>query len=217
MSSLHNLGGMQGFGPVWATAEGTAFYTEDERRVFRLMMGLMAGGWCDTDGFRDAVESLPVPTYARECFPVNYFLGMEKQLAERGLIQPGDLEAWMKGEKPAGRPDKPPPIMAPGRESPEPARFKVGDRVKIGTIDRQGHNRLPNYLRGQIGTITAERGLVDFPDALAAREGRRPQPVYTVEFLAREVWGNPDAGDDRISAEIFQAYIEGKVIEGRAP
>jgi nitrile hydratase len=69
---------------------------------------------------------------------------------------------------------------------------------------------LPNYLRGQIGTITAERGLTDLPDALAARTARRPQPVYTVEFLAREVWGDAAAGDDRVSAEIFQDYIEGR-------
>ena len=217
MSSLHNLGGMQGFDPVWTTEEGTAFYTEDERRVFRLMMGLMAGGWCDTDGFRAAVEGLPARTYARECFPTNYFLGMEKQLAERGLIRPGDLEAWTKGEKPTGRPSAPPPIMAAGSEPPEPAHFKVGDRVKVTAVDRRGHNRLPNYLRGQVGTITAKRGLVDFPDALAARQGRRPQPVYTVEFLAREVWGDSAARHDRLSAEIFQAYIEGKVIEGKAP
>ena len=210
MSSLHNLGGMQGFGPVWTTEEGTAFYSEDERRVFRLMMGLMAAGWCDTDGFRAAVEGLPVPTYARECFPTNYFLGMEAQLAERGLIQPGDLEGWMNGLKPTGRPAAPPLIVPAESDLAEAVRFQVGDRVKIGTIDRQGHNRLPNYLRGQTGTITAQRGLSDFPDALAAREGRRPQPVYTVEFLAREVWANPASGDDRISAEIFQAYIEGK-------
>ena len=209
MSSLHNLGGMQGFGPVWTVPEGMAFHSEDDRRVFRLMMGLMAAGWCDTDGFRAAVETLPVRTYARECFPMNYFLGMEKQLAERGLIRPGDLEAWMKGVKPTGRPATPPQIVPVDSEPPEPARFAVGDRVKIGTIDRQGHNRLPNYLRGQTGTITAERGLVDFPDALAARTGRRPQPVYTVEFLAREVWGN-NAAADRLSAEIFQDYIEGR-------
>ena len=211
MSSLHNLGGMQGFGAVWAVQEGTAFYTDAERRVFRLMMGLMAGGWCDTDGFRAEVEGLPVQIYARECFPVNYFLGMEKQLAERGLLRPGDLEAWMRGVKPAGRPATPPPIMAGGSEPPAPARFRVGDRVKIRTFDTQGHNRLPNYLRGQTGTITAERGLVDLPDALAARAGRKPRPVYTVEFLARDVWGDPAVGDDRLSAEIFQDYIEAEV------
>jgi nitrile hydratase beta subunit len=211
MSSLHNLGGMQGFGAVWTVPEGTAFYTDAERRVFRLMMGLMAGGWCDTDGFRAEVEGLPVRTYARECFPMNYFLGMEKQLQERGLLQPGDLEAWMQGIKPAGRPTAPPPIMADGSEPPEPARFRVGDRVKIRSIDTRGHNRLPNYLRGQVGTITAERGLTDLPDALAARVGRKPQPVYTVEFLARDVWGDRAAETDRLSAEIFQDYIEAAV------
>lgn len=210
MSSLHNLGGMQGFGRVWTVPEGKAFHSEDDRRVFGLMMGLMAAGWGDTDGFRAAVETLPARTYARECFPMNYFLGMEKQLAERGLVLPGDLEAWMNGVKPTGRPSTPPQIVPARSEPMEPARFKIGDRIRVGAIDRQGHNRLPGYLRGQVGTITAERGNVDFPDGLAAREERRSQPVYTVEFLAREVWGNEAAGDDRISAEIFQAYIEGK-------
>lgn len=211
MSSLHNLGGMRGFGPVWTVPEGTAFYSDAERRVFRLMMGLMAGGWCDTDGFRAEVEGLPARTYARECFPMNYFLGMEKQLAERGLLQPGDLEAWMRGVKPAGHPATPPPIMADGSEPPAPARFRVGDRVKIRSVDIQGHNRLPNYLRGQVGTLTAERGLTELPDALAARAGRKPQPVYTVEFLARDVWGDDAAGGDRLSAEIFQDYIDAAV------
>jgi nitrile hydratase subunit beta len=208
VSSIHNLGGIQGFGPVRTEPEGTAFQTDAERRVFRLMMGLMAGGWCDTDGFRAAVEGLPVRTYARECFPVNYFLGMEQQLAERGLILPGDLEAWTQGVKPAARPTAPPPIMADGSEPPEPARFHVGDRVKIRAGNLEGHNRLPNYLRGQVGTITAERGLSDLPDALAARAGRRPQPVYTVEFRARDVWGDHAAAGDQLSAEIFQDYIE---------
>jgi len=213
VSSLHNLGGMQGFGPVWTTEEGTAFHTDAERRVFRLMMGLMAGGWCDTDGFRAAVEQLPAQTYVRECFPMNYFLGMEQQLQERGLIEPGDLEAWMHGTKPAGRPTVPPPIMADGSEPPEPARFRVGDRVKVRAFDTQGHNRLPNYLRGQVGAITAERGLSDLPDALAARAGRKPRPVYTVEFMARDVWGSHASAGDRLSAEIFQDYIEMAVME----
>jgi nitrile hydratase subunit beta len=211
VSSLHNLGGMQGFGPVWTLPEGTAFHTDADRRVFRLMMGLMAGGWCDTDGFRAAVEALPVSIYARECFPMNYFLGMERQLAERGLIQPGDLEAWMRGDKPASRPTAPPPVMANGSEPPEPARFRVGDSVKIRSFDTQGHNRLPNYLRGQVGTIMAERGLSDLPDAMALRTGRKPQPVYTVEFRARDVWGGNASANDRLSAEIFQDYIETEV------
>jgi nitrile hydratase subunit beta len=211
MSSIHDLGGMHGFGRVWTAPEGTAFYTEAERRVFRLMMGLMAGGWCDTDGFRAEVESLPVRVYARECFPVNYFMGMEKQLAERGLLKLGDLEAWMNGVKPASWPDKPPPVMAAREEAPLPSLFKVGDTVRLRNVNPQGHTRLPGYLRGRVGTITANRGISNFADTLAARTGRRPQPVYTVEFAAREVWGDGAGAADRLSAEIFQDYIEGKV------
>jgi nitrile hydratase len=199
---------MRGFGRVWTTPEGTAFHTEAERRVFRLMMGLMAGGWCDTDGFRAAVESLPVRTYARECFPVNYFMGMEKQLAERSLIKPGELEAWMNGAKPANRPDKPPPVIEAGEETPLPSLFKVGDMVRLRNVNPEGHTRLPGYLRGRVGMVTADRGISNFPDTMAARTGRRPQPVYTVEFTAREVWGDGAGADDRLSAEIFQDYVE---------
>jgi nitrile hydratase len=208
MNSLHDLGGMHGFGEVWTSPEGVAFHSDAERRVFRLMMGLMMGGWCDTDGFRAAVEGLPAVVYAKECFPVNYFAGMEQQLEERGLLLPGDLETWMAGQKPPRRVDAPPAIMAPREETPLPSLFRVGDRVRIINTNPQGHTRLPRYLRGHIGTITAERGIFDFPDALAARQGRRPQPVYTVEFFAREVWGEHAAANDRLSAEIFQDYID---------
>ncbi len=213
MSSLHDLGGMQGFGEVWTVPEGTAFHSGAERRIFRVMMALMATGWCDADGFRAAVERLPVRVYARECFPANYLAGMEKQLEERGLLKPGDLDDWMRGEKPVGRPHVPPSIMPDGSAAPAPARFRVGDVVRISSTNRLGHNRLPNYLRGQAGTITAERGLSNFPDALAARIGRRPQPVYTVTFRARDLWGEQVTPDDSVSAEVFQDYIEAAVDE----
>jgi nitrile hydratase beta subunit len=211
MNSLHDLGGMHGFGPVWTTPEGTAFYSEAERTVFRLMMGLMAGGWCDTDGFRADVESLPALVYARECFPANYLAGMEQQLARRGVLLPGDLEAWSQGVKPEGRPAAPPQIMEAREEAPQPTLFVVGDTVRVRNINPEGHTRLPRYLRGQAGRVTAERGIFDFPDTLAARTGRRPQPVYNVEFKARDVWGAHAHADDRLSAELFQDYIEAKV------
>ncbi|MDB5396916.1 MAG: nthB [Rhodospirillales bacterium] len=211
MNSLHDLGGMHGFGPVWKTPEGVAFHSDAEQRVFRLMMGLMAGGWCDTDGFRADVESLPLQVYARECFPANYLAGMEKQLERRGLLMPGDLEAWMAGIKLGPRATVPPAIMGERQEVPLPSLFRTGDIVRIRSINPEGHTRLPRYLRGQVGTITAQRGIFDFPDALAARTGRRPQPVYTVEFRATDVWGPEAAANDRLSAEMFQDYIESRV------
>jgi nitrile hydratase len=208
VNSLHDLGGMHGFGKVWTMAERPAFHSDAERRVFRIMMGLVNAGWCDVDGFREAVESLPLTVYARECYPMNYFLGIETLLAERGVLLPGDLEAWMQGVKGKDWPATPPAIMEERGEAPLPALFKVGDTVTLRSINQEGHTRLPRYLRGQTGTITAERGVSDFPDTLAARAGRRPQPVYTVEFGAQDVWGESASASDRLSAEVFQDYIE---------
>jgi nitrile hydratase subunit beta len=213
VNSLHDLGGMHGFGPVWTSPEGVAFHSDAERRVFRLMMGLMMSGWSDTDGFRAAVEALPAVTYLRECFPVNYFAGMEKQLEERGLLLPGDLEAWLAGAQPPVRLTAPPAIIVEREEQPLASRFRTGDVVRIRNINPEGHTRLPRYLRGHVGTIIAERGIFDFPDAMAARTGRRPQPVYTVEFSARELWGERAGDNDRLSAEMFQDYIDTVVSE----
>jgi hypothetical protein len=57
--------------------------------------------------------------------PHELFLGVEKLLAERGLIAPGDLEAWMRGAKPTGRPTVPPPIMPEASALPKPSLFCV--------------------------------------------------------------------------------------------
>jgi nitrile hydratase beta subunit len=211
MNSLHDLGGMHGFGEVWTVPEGIAFHSEHERRMFRVMMGLMGGGWGDIDGYRAAVESIPAHIYAQECFPWNYLLGIEQQLRERGLLVEGDLEAWMQGVAPPTRVTAPPAVMENRAEAPLPPLYHIGDRIRTRNTHPDGHTRIPRYLRGQVGTITAERGIFDLPDAIATRMGRRPQPVYTVEFLARDIWGARVTTKDRLSAEMFQDYIEAKV------
>jgi nitrile hydratase len=211
MNSLHDLGGMHGFGPAWTLPEQPLLHSDAERRVLRLMMGLMAAGWCDTDGYRAAVEALPAAIYVRECFPWNYLLGLEAQLQERGLLQPGDIEAWAAGGRWPARVAAPPAILPPGDESAQAPRFAPGDRVRLGNRHPQGHTRLPRYLRGQSGTILAHRGVFDLPDAIAARIGRRPQPVYTVRFAARDIWGDDAAARDWLHAEIFQDYIDDRV------
>lgn len=209
MNGLHDLGGMHGFGPAWTSPEGVIFHSDVERRVFRLMMAVMAAGWGDADGFRAAVEGLATRTYAQECFPVNYFLGLEKQLLERGLVRPGDLDAWMtSGTKPSGRPRRPPALIPDGDEPALRPLFGPGDRVRVKNVNPDGHTRMPRYLRGHTGRIIAVRGVFDFPDALAARTGRRPQPVYTVEMTAGELWGTRVSPDDRVHAELYQDYLE---------
>ncbi len=208
MNSLHDLGGMTGFGRVRITPEGDPFHSDAERGVFRIMMGAMMAGWGDADGFRAAVEALPAAIYIRECFPTNYLAGLEIQLAERGLVSKQLLDAVSRGDA-VQLPPVPnrPQVIPEYKEHPLPARFRVNDEVRVRSINPIGHTRCPRYLRGHVGTIFAERGTFDFPDALAARAGRCPQPVYTVRFHARNVWDQAAEGD-LLHAEFFDNYLE---------
>jgi len=209
MNSLHDLGGMNGFGDVRPTPPGPAFHSDAERRIFGVAMALVVARWCDADGFRFAIESLPVELYVRECFPANWLAGLETQLQETGLLPAGVLDAIVSGVQSALPPPGPPPSLIPDRgEAPLPSRFGVGDRVRVRNVNPTGHTRLPRYLRGQVGTIVAERGIFDFPDFLAARTGRRPQTLYTVTFPARVIWGEQAAADDSLTADLYDDYLQ---------
>jgi nitrile hydratase len=88
--------------------------------------------------------------------------------------------------------------------------FKVGQRVRARNLNPVGHTRLPRYIRGHRGTIVADHGVFDFQDTDA--EGytlpSRPQHVYTVQFTARELWGEAANARDTVHAELWEAYLE---------
>jgi nitrile hydratase beta subunit len=210
VNSLHDLGGMSGFGDVRPTPQdGPAFHSDSERRIFGVAMALVISRWCDADGFRFAIESLPAEFYVRECFPANWLAGLETQLRETGLLPAGFLDAVMRGARPPlPSPGAPPSLIPDREETPTPGRFRVGDCVRVRNMNPTGHTRLPRYLRGQAGTVIAERGTFDFPDCLAARTARRPQALYTVAFSARAIWGEQAGPNDSLTADLYDDYIQ---------
>jgi nitrile hydratase len=93
---------------------------------------------------------------------------------------------------------------------PFPARFSVGERVRVRDTAPLGHIRTPFYIRGHTGTIERLCGSFPNPEELAQmRKGLPAQPLYRVRFLEREVWpdyrGRPD---DVVEIEIFQHWLE---------
>jgi nitrile hydratase len=71
-----------------------------------------------------------------------------------------------------------------------PPRFVAGDSVMVRDAEPTGHTHLPLYLLGKTGTVEKDRGVFVFPEA--GEHGHEPslQHVYTVRFVARDVWGN---------------------------
>ncbi len=63
MNSVHDMGGMQGYGPVAPQADEPLFHADWERRTLALTLAAGATGAWNIDQSRAARESLPPTVY----------------------------------------------------------------------------------------------------------------------------------------------------------
>lgn len=92
------------------------------------------------------------------------------------------------------------------------ARYRSGDRVRVETTDPSGHTRVPRYIRGTVGTIVELQGWYTLADERAAGlTDAPPQPVYTVRFAARDLWGS---GDHSVTVDVWETHLSPSREEG---
>jgi nitrile hydratase len=215
MNSVHDMGGMHGFGAVQPEADEPTFHAVWEGRVLGMSRSLgYAGAW-NVHMARAARESLNPVDYLSASYYENMLLTVEKQLVTKGLVGRDELAAGrsLRPGTPLARtvdPSDISPILR-RRKKPQtptsPARFKVGDRVRGRNINPRTHTRLPRYARGRVGVIEAIAGVNPLADA-AALGAEDPQWYYTVVFAGPELWG--DGSDPHLSVAIgaAESYLE---------
>jgi nitrile hydratase len=216
MDGVHDMGGMHGFGKVEPEPNEPVFHEEWERRLYALYRAMSYAGIWVIDQARFARERLPPTVYLASSYYRKWELGMEKLLAELGLVGADELAAGR-----ALRPGKKlkrklsaaevPNTVTRGsysRSSQAPARFKPGDRVRTKNIHPTTHTRLPRYARDRVGVIEAVRGCHVFPDTVAIGKGEDPQWLYTVLFDGRELWGEDAEPSLTVSIEAFEPYLD---------
>ena len=97
------------------------------------------------------------------------------------------------------------------RPTPSPAQFNVGDVVRGKMINPIQHTRVPRYIRGHVGHISAVRGGHVFADAnaqsLSAQGMEVSQCLYTVRFEANELWG-ADTTASEVYVDCWESYFE---------
>ncbi len=93
-----------------------------------------------------------------------------------------------------------------GRSGTRP-RFKVGDSVRAGNINISGHTRLPRYVRGRVGTVAKLYSAQDIQDHVRESE-KGPQPVYSVRFDGRELWGDTAEANQVLYIDMWESYLE---------
>ena len=92
-------------------------------------------------------------------------------------------------------------------------RFGPGDRVRASRTDPAHHTRIPRYVRGAVGTVVEPEGRHPLPDLSSRRLPAEPEPVYAVQFSARELFG---AGDHTVTVALWESYLESAGAGSRA-
>jgi nitrile hydratase subunit beta len=217
MNGAQDMGGMMGFGPVVAEKNEPVFQAPWERRAFALTLAMAAAGGWNIDQGRAARESLNPAQYLAKSYYEIWLAGLEKLMAERGLVSPDEVEAGKalhpaKAVRRVLTAERVASVLANGgptaRDAVAAQRFQVGQRVLARNIHPTGHTRLPRYVRGHVGCITHVHGVHVLPDANAAGLGEHPQWLYTVRFEAPELWGAAADPTASISVDAWESYLE---------
>lgn len=209
MNSIHDMGGMEGFGPIRPERDEPVFHAEWERRMFALSGATaFAVGFTD-DHFRREIERVPALEYLEASYYELWYRSITSLVVEHGLLGPGRPQ----GVGPALAPADVERNAAAGFSTRMPevavaAGFKVGDRVRARNLHPTGHTRLPRYARGRLGQIHADHGVFSFADSNARGDGPAPQHLYTVMFAARELWGPEAPAADKLYLDLWEAYLE---------
>jgi nitrile hydratase beta subunit len=206
VDGVHDLGGLDGFGPV-ELADSERYFEQDwERRAFRLGLGLIAALSLTGGRFRHAIERMAPEHYLSSPYYEHWLTGFATIAVESGFTTPDELERRAKGRFPLSRPDR---GVLPEDQSPrtEP-RYSVGDDVRVRAWHPPGHTRAPRYVQGKRGTIVRFDGAHDFDDIAAHGGGSVADPLYSVRFTSRELWGEAGADGEVMHVDLFERYLE---------
>jgi nitrile hydratase subunit beta len=206
VDGVHDLGGLDGFGPVDHTPDEPFFAQDWERRAFRLTMGAMGGLGANGGMFRHSIERMDPAHYLASSYFEHWITGATTLAVEAGVVTTDELDRRAGGRFPISRPDR---GTARPDETPEPdARFAVGDRVRVREWHPLGHTRAPRYVQGKRGEVVRVDGASNVPDIEAHGGGYVLDPTYSVRFASRELWGEGGAEGECVHVDLWERYLE---------
>ena len=222
MNGAHDMGGVEGFGPVQLEADEPLFHADWERRALGVTLAMGATGQWNIDISRFARESLPAATYLSSSYYRIWILALEQLLFERGLVSADEVAAGhvLHAPKPVARVLQAQTVdaaLARGsptvRQATTQPKFEIGERVRALDMQGSGHTRLPRYVRGHSGTVMLVHGAHVFADRHAIyRVGEAfndtPEWLYTVAFDGAELWGLSAEPGLCISVDAWEPYLE---------
>jgi nitrile hydratase beta subunit len=207
MDGIHDLGGMQGFGPVERENDEPVFHFTWEGRTFALAGSALVGGGFNTPMFRHAIERMDPLHYLSSSYYEHWLTAVASLFVEAGAVSPREL-VDRAGDFPLSRPSHLTASDVDVCAPTEVPRFSVDDRVRVRDIHFGGHTRCPRYVRGRQGVIARVDGVAPLPEIEAHRHEQLPDYTYNVAFTLAELWGADADPDDVVRVDLYERYLD---------
>lgn len=203
VDGIHDLGGIQGFGPVEVEHDEPVFHADWERRVYRLTVAAMLAGHLN-GRFRHAIERMDPARYLASPYYEHWLTATATGLVEGGLVTQEELDDRLGAPYPVARSTRAPRLDHPGPSVGE-SRYEVGDAVRVREWHPVGHTRAPRYVQGKPGVVVRLDGAFSLPDVEYHCDSIRLEPTYSVRFEALDLWGTPG---DPVHVDLWESYLE---------
>jgi nitrile hydratase len=206
VDGVHDLGGLDGFGPV-EHADAEPLFAEDwERHVFRLAMGSIGAVGGPGGRFRHSIERMEPAHYLSAGYYEHWLTGLTTLLVESGVTTADELDRRAGGRFPLSRPDR--GVLPDDLGSRTEPRYAIGNEVRVRAWHPPGHTRAPRYVQGKCGTVVRFDGAHNIDDIDAHGGGLVADPLYTVRFTSRELWGEAGTDGDVVHVDLFERYLQ---------
>ncbi len=216
MDGIHDLGGMEGFGPIPIATGDKDFpgLAEWEKRMWGLARNPLAPG-ITIDWFRHGLERMVPADYLSFGYFNKWCANYLMLMLDNGTITMDDVRrGHVENPDPQASPKTLEDVLASTRgadvsfetEAATKPGFAVGDVVKTLPTLPANHTRLPRYARGAKGTVIAYHGAHALPDE-GAQGHHVGDHLYTVSFAATELWGEGANPRDTVTLELWECYL----------
>jgi nitrile hydratase len=220
MNGVHDMGGTHGFGPIRPRENDEPFHADWEHRLHAIVRVARVQGLYNIDESRHGIERMPPADYLRSGYYERWLSSLERNLVDKGVLDAAEIEARARAlaSTSVSVPQREDPTLAQRAVQaqlamgdlprPGPRKFQPGDRVRTRNVHPTGHTRLPRYARGKRGVIDRFHGIDTLPDANADGRGPAPEPLYSVRFDARELWGESAEPCQTVNIDLWESYLE---------
>jgi nitrile hydratase len=208
VDGVHDLGGMDGFGPVVVEPDEPVFHAPWEARVFGLAgLVVMATGQ-GTPTFRHSIERIRPEQYLATTYYEHWLTGLATLAVEAGVIDGDELDA-RAGGFPLSRPIATHPVPSHlAASSAATPRFGLGSRVRVRNDHPAGHTRCPDYVRDRVGDVVRVDPVVPVPEIEAHLRRIEVEPTYCVRFTLTELWGDGGGAGDSLYIDLYERYLD---------